>query len=76
MFLLEKQRFCKNYDQTLCFRTLRGDIDPPGESEFDVENIKQIKCAERSAREKAKFCCTERLNMPNHVLAQDVVGHF
>ena len=42
MFLLEKQRSCKNYDQTLCFRTLRGEIDP-GESEFDLESVKQNK---------------------------------
>ena len=40
MFLLEKRCFCKNCDNTLCFRTLRGEIDP-GESEFDLESMKQ-----------------------------------
>ena len=29
-----------NYDNTLCFRTLLGGTDP-GESEFDIEIIKQ-----------------------------------
>ena len=36
----QKLRFCRNSDDTLCFRTLRGEIDP-GESEFDLESIKQ-----------------------------------
>ena len=38
----QKYGFCKNYDKTLCFRTLRGEIDL-GESEFDLESIKQNK---------------------------------